>query len=220
MAQNKLALGGKDENIRKGAAKTTQKVWDQELDDVKQELKYEKKQPTKRKASWKDSTPRKRAVKGKGKAPANDEDSSDEDDDNGDDQPDDDDGNDPKKKLRVCTATFKQIIRSDLSVNDASTESWNLIGRNERKKEPGKEHVIFTNFVRAFDLTNKQAAKDDFIQLINSRHIRLKRRVKILKAFEISQEHHEVQFWADQDLQLHAEVTTKRVAIVVLDGGL
>ncbi|KAF9982096.1 hypothetical protein BGZ65_003244, partial [Modicella reniformis] len=86
MAQNKLTWGGKNEDIWKGAAKTTQKVWDQELDNVKQELKSEKNQSTKRKASRKDSPPRKRAVKGKGKAPADTEDGSDEDDDSDDDQ--------------------------------------------------------------------------------------------------------------------------------------
>ncbi|KAF8949450.1 hypothetical protein BGZ46_005133, partial [Entomortierella lignicola] len=81
------------------------------------------------------------------------------------------------------------------------------------EKSPGKEHVSFGNFVRHFNLSDKEAASQAFTLLVNSELIRSERRAKLQNAFEGFCLHHEERFWAERNIQVSSEVTAKKAGV-------
>ncbi|KAF9190139.1 hypothetical protein BGZ49_003733 [Haplosporangium sp. Z 27] len=81
------------------------------------------------------------------------------------------------------------------------------------EKSPGKEHVSFGNFVRHFNLSDKEAASQAFTLLVNSELIRSERRAKLQTAFKDFALHHEERFWAERDIQISSEVTAKQAGV-------
>ncbi|KAG0308019.1 hypothetical protein BGZ99_001302, partial [Dissophora globulifera] len=87
-------------------------------------------------------------------------------------------------------------------------------------KAPGQEHVLFPNFVRRFDLNDRQSAENQFELLLNSSSIRIQRRQTIKKAFRDFQLHRQVKFWAERKLKLKTTVTALQAGVVTHDMGI
>lgn len=87
-------------------------------------------------------------------------------------------------------------------------------------KVPGKEHVLFSNFVRRFDLSNKESATQSFLALLNSTNIRTSRQEKLKKAFRYFQDHREKRFWAERILEVNTEKTVSQAGVIVQDAGV
>ncbi|KAF9087075.1 hypothetical protein BGX27_003013 [Mortierella sp. AM989] len=87
-------------------------------------------------------------------------------------------------------------------------------------KQPDKEHVYFSNFVRHFTLTDRESATQAFISLINSTSIRKARQDDIRQAFEDFQKHYEKQFWIDRDDQVKSQQTAKIAGGIIQDAGI
>ncbi|KAG0227482.1 hypothetical protein BGW41_003807 [Actinomortierella wolfii] len=78
------------------------------------------------------------------------------------------------------------------------------------EKEPGKEHVSFGNFVRHFNLVDRQSASDAFTLLIQSVKINQERQQKLKEAYKRFCDHHAERFWAERSLQVSSEVSAKQ----------
>ncbi|KAG0360732.1 hypothetical protein BGZ54_009408 [Gamsiella multidivaricata] len=82
------------------------------------------------------------------------------------------------------------------------------------EKVPGQEHVSFGNFVRHFNLSDRESASQAFTLLIGSRLIRSKRREKLQKAFKEFCDHRAERFWAEHNLQVSSEITAKQAEVI------
>ncbi|KAG9061325.1 hypothetical protein KI688_007303 [Linnemannia hyalina] len=77
-------------------------------------------------------------------------------------------------------------------------------------KESGKEHVSFGNFVRHFDLTDRDSATKAYTALIDSPLLRSERRNKLQSAFRDFLDNHAERFWAELESQVCSEITAKQ----------
>ncbi|KAF9143749.1 hypothetical protein BGX30_014907 [Mortierella sp. GBA39] len=75
------------------------------------------------------------------------------------------------------------------------------------EKLPGKEHVSFGNFIRHFNLNDRNSASQAFALLIGSRLIRNDRWEKLQKAFQDFYDHHAERFWAEHEFQVCSEAS-------------
>ncbi|ORZ07749.1 hypothetical protein BCR41DRAFT_388817 [Lobosporangium transversale] len=69
-------------------------------------------------------------------------------------------------------------------------------------KHTGTEHVSFENFVRKFNLSDRESATNDYKHLIKSKRLRETRRESLEKSFVKFQCHHEDIFWAQRKVEI------------------
>lgn len=79
-------------------------------------------------------------------------------------------------------------------------------------KVSGVEHVTLENFVKEFNLSDRQSATDTYTALIGSDEIRRQRREKLQEAFKEFRKHQEDFFWSRRKLQLSSEITSNEAA--------
>lgn len=80
-------------------------------------------------------------------------------------------------------------------------------------KVSGVEHVTLENFVKEFNLSDRQSATDTYTALIESDEIRRQRREKLQEAFKEFRKHQEDFFWSRRKLQLSSEITSNEAAV-------
>ncbi|KAG0011249.1 hypothetical protein BGZ80_000825 [Entomortierella chlamydospora] len=90
-----------------------------------------------------------------------------------------------------------------------------------------KEHVSFSNFVKKFDITDKESANEAYLSLINSDHIRENRRKRLGDAYRVFRERNEDIFWerralkiADRRLLINSAIVAKKTAIMNQKAGV
>ncbi|KAI8350254.1 hypothetical protein B0O80DRAFT_133731 [Mortierella sp. GBAus27b] len=88
------------------------------------------------------------------------------------------------------------------------------------EKEPGKEHVTFGNFVRHFNLADRQSASDAFTLLVESTEISRDRQQRLWEAYKYFCEHHAERFWAERSLQINSEVSAKQAGALSQNVGV
>lgn len=108
-----------------------------------------------------------------------------------------------------------------------------VVWANEVKVEDGKrvEHVSFGSFVKKFNLRNKEVAKTQYADLLNSQHIAEKRRRRLQQAYAEFQDSRLQSFWASRQqaaslketqkkLELNAAIVRKETAIMAQQASL
>lgn len=96
-----------------------------------------------------------------------------------------------------------------------------------RSKEPKKEHVSFRNFVIKFCFTDKESAHEAYLSLIDSQHIRKRRRIKLHNAYKLLKDRSEAGFWesralktADHMLLVTSATVAKKSGAMIQKAGL
>ncbi|KAF9934130.1 hypothetical protein BGZ65_003874, partial [Modicella reniformis] len=89
-------------------------------------------------------------------------------------------------------------------------------------KKPKKEHVSFPNFVKRFDIYDKDTANEKFSSLIGSSRLRDGRRNKLRKAYNNFLERYEDSFWeqralkvASRRLKINFAIAAKETAVII-----